>query len=214
MGLEDSQTGAVQSIKELEEALLNPNLSQDERKKLKRRLKKKRQKERKRTGDAGEVVGDEEDDDDEEEEEEDDDGDVISDSGSFLSDMELSRMLSMTSNIVAARTSDSGIVPATGTVKRRLKHSAFVTSNFGHRLEQADAKLMGLLQTAIDIRRPSSKEFASDFTVATQESGGGIAEVAFMLRAFTPEEELADGVSTALGGIPWEMSGDKSKREW
>jgi hypothetical protein len=73
---------------------------------------------------------------------------------------------------------------------------------------------MGLLQSVIDVRRPSSKELDSDLSAATQEGGGGIAEVAFMLRAFTPEEELADGVSAALGDIPWEMTADRSKREW
>ena len=35
-----------------------------------------------------------------------------------------------------------------------------------------------------------------------------------MLRMFTPEE-LADGLSSALGGIAWEMqANDISTREW
>ena len=39
--------------------------------------------------------------------------------------------------------------------------------------------------------------------------------MAFMLRAFTPEEELADGLTSALGGVKWEKKpGDDSTREW
>ena len=123
-------------------------------------------------------------------------------------------MLNSASNLIPPRHTDNGVVPATSSIKRRLNHSSFISSNFGYRQEQADFKLMGLLQTVIDARRPSSQELAYDFNVAAQEDDGGIAEIAFMLRAFTPEEELADGVSTALGGIPWEMSEDRSKREW
>jgi hypothetical protein len=74
---------------------------------------------------------------------------------------------------------------------------------------------MGLLQTLIDVRRPSSEEFTRDLSVGSKDGDNdGVAEIAFMLRAFTPEEELAEGVSAALGGIPWELSEDKSKREW
>lgn len=212
-----SQTSLVQSIKELEDALQNQNLSQEERKKLKRRLKKKRQKERKRvfgSSEADDITGDEDDDDEDDDDDDDNTPAPVKANSSFLSDWELSKLLNTASNIIAPRTSDAGIVPATSSVKRRLNHSAFVTSNFGHRREQADSKLMGLLQSVIDVKRPSSQELAHDLAAATQDDGGGIAEIAFMLRAFTPEEELADGVSAALGAIPWEMSGDKSKREW
>jgi hypothetical protein len=77
-----------------------------------------------------------------------------------------------------------------------------------------------LLQTLIDIRRPSAEEFSRDFNNAgsspssVEGEDNGVAEIAFMLRAFTPEEELAEGVSAALGGVRWELSEDKSKREW
>mmetsp|Transcript_3910 Transcript_3910/g.9475 ORF Transcript_3910/g.9475 Transcript_3910/m.9475 type:complete len:1074 (+) Transcript_3910:420-3641(+) len=212
----NSHSTLAQSIKELEEMLASKNLSQNERKTLKRRLKKKRQKARKQTA-ADDIVGDDDDDDDDhddgdagdDDEEDDNDNDNAS---SFLSDWELTKILTTATNIIVPRASDSGIVPATSTVKRRLNHSAFVTSNFGHRTEQADGKLMGLLQSVIDVGRPSKKELATDMNAAS--SDGGVAEIAFMLRAFTPEEELADGVSAALDGIAWEMSSDKSQREW
>ena len=213
----------AESIKELEDDLLNPNLSQTERKKLKRRLKKKRQKARKKifgSSSGGDDTGGDDDDDDD-----DDELDGVGGEGGGapnLSDWELSKMLKAASNLISPRSGDDGVVPATASVKRRLNQSSFVTSNFGHRHEQADSKLMGLLQTLVDVRRPSAQELANDFNaIATatatqrQEDGSsGIAEIAFMLRAFTPEEELADGVSGALGGIPWEMSEDKSRREW
>jgi serine/threonine protein kinase len=214
-----SQTSLSQSIKELEETLSSQNLSQVERKKLKRRLKKKRQKARKQAfgaTEADEIVGDDDDDDDDiGDDDDDDDEEDLNDNDnatSFLSDWELTKILTTATNIIAPRASESGIVPATSTVKRRLNHSAFVISNFGHRSEQADGKLMGLLQNIIDVDRPSKKEVAADMGAAAAD--GGVAEIAFMLRAFTPEEELADGVSAALDGIAWEMSSDKCQREW
>jgi serine/threonine protein kinase len=221
----DDQNGVhpslEQSIKDIEEALKIPDLSQDERRKLKRKLKKKRQKRKKVMGSAAEPdVGDDEDDEDNDDDgDDDDDDDEEEENGgatasSFLSDFELTRIMSNASNIASPRMGDTGIVPDSGSVKRRLKHSPFVTTNFGHRSEQADAKLMGLLQTVIDVKRPSNQELVAALSSATQEGGGGISEISFMIRAFTPEEELADCVSVKLGGIPWEMSADKSRREW
>jgi serine/threonine-protein kinase SRPK3 len=198
----------AESIKEMEDELLNTNLTPAERKKLKRRLKKKRQKARKKIFGLGADGGDDTGGTDDEEDDDDDDDD------------ELSQMLNNASDLVSPRSTDEGVVPATASVKRRLNHSPFVTSNFGHRYEQADSKLMGLLQTLIDIRRPSAEEFSRDFNNAgsspssVEGEDNGVAEIAFMLRAFTPEEELAEGVSAALGGVRWELSEDKSKREW
>eukprot|EP00536_Pseudo-nitzschia_multiseries_P006326 jgi/Psemu1/286393/fgenesh1_pg.132_\ len=207
----------AESIKQLEDELQNPKLSPLERKKLKRRLKKKRQKARKKFFGSGadgadNTGGDDDGDEDETEEETEDDEDSPA-----LSDWELARMLNNASSMISPRSVDDGVVPATSSVKRRLNHSSFITSNFGHRQEQADKKLMGLLQTVIEVRRPSSEEFARAFSTASAAENSdenGVAEVAFMLRAFTPEEELAEGVSTALGGIPWELSEDKARREW
>ena len=222
----DGDTGhqsLAESIKEMEDELLNANLTQAERKKLKRRLKKKRQKARKKIfglgADGGDDTGEDDDDDDDDDN---DDDEVSGDDAPNLSDWELSQMLNNASNLVSPRSTDDGVVPATASVKRRLNHSPFVTSNFGHRYEQADSKLMGLLQTLIDVRRPSAEEFARDFKNKNNSTGSssiegennGVAEIAFMLRAFTPEEELAEGVSAALGGVRWELSEDKSKREW
>jgi serine/threonine protein kinase len=204
----------AESIKELEEELQNSSLTPAERKRLKRRLKKKRQKARKKLFGFGSDGADDTGDDDEDGDDEEDDDEEGGDDAPNLSDLELSRMLNSAS-YMAPRSTDDGVVPATASVKRRLNHSPFVTLNFGHRYEQADSKLMGLLQTLIDVRRPSSEEFTRDLSVGSKDGDNdGVAEIAFMLRAFTPEEELAEGVSAALGGIPWELSEDKSKREW
>jgi len=219
IGNENSNSGhqrLAESIKDLEDDLQNTNLTPAERKRLKRRLKKKRQKARKKIFGIGvdggdDSVGTDNEDDD------DDDDDEGGDDAPNLSDWELSRMLNTASNLVSPRSTDDGVVPATASVKRRLNHSPFVTSNFGHRYEQADSKLIGLLQTLIDVRRPSLEEFSRDFKnglTPYEGDNNGVAEIAFMLRAFTPEEELAEGVSAALGGIPWEMSEDKCRREW
>ena len=214
IGNDNSSNGRLaESIKELEEDLQNPNLSPAERKRLKRRLKKKRQKARKKFFGSGgdDDTGEDEDDD------EDDDETEGDENGPNFSDVELSRMLNSATDLVSPRSIDEGVVPATSSVKRRLNHSPFVTCNFGHRHEQADSKLMGMLQTLTDVRRPSAEEFARDLNNSNATNEGdsnGVAEIAFMLRAFTPEEELAEGVSAALGGIPWEMSEDKSRRDW
>jgi hypothetical protein len=122
----------------------------------------------------------------------------------------MSRILSKTDGVVESRSTDSDILPAT---KRRLQHSAFVTTNFSHRQEIADAKLMQLLGSSVTVSEPSSSDIAVDFKIA--EKNGGVAEVAFMLRAFTPEEELADAVSVALAGVQWEYDPrDNGSREW
>jgi serine/threonine protein kinase len=208
-----SHPSLEQSIKEIEDSLQSTKLSSDERKKLKRKLKKKRQKLRRAGGPAADDGEDDDEDDDGADDDEDEDGDSET-AASFLSDWELTKMLSAASNIISPRAFDAGIVPATGSVKRRLNHSPFVLTNFGHRHEQADAKLMGLLQTNIDVKSLSSQQLSSELSEATKEGGGGISEIAFMIRAFTPEEELADGVTAVLGEIPWDMSNDKSKRVW
>jgi serine/threonine protein kinase len=209
------------SIVEMASQLEDPNLPPDDRKKLRRRLKKKRQKERKRTfgfgddaGSSDEGLSDTEGDGDDDDDDDDDGGEDQSNASSLLSDWEMSKILDKASNMISPTEPDSGIVPAAANrVKRRLTHSAFVTSNFGHRIVSADFKLMEVLRDTVEVKRASPEELDSNLRAA--QDSGGVAEVAFMLRAFTPEDELADGLSGALSGIPWEMkNGDNSTREW
>lgn len=194
----------VQTIEDLEALLAKDDLTNEERKKLKRKLKKKRQKERKKATD-----GDDDDDDEEDADEDDDDDDDEIELSSFLSDFNMSQILSSASGIVASRSTESDDLPS----KQRLSHSSFVTANFGHRQEIADGKLMQLLRSSVSVNEASAADIASDLKFA--EKNGGVAEVSFVLRAFTPEEELADGISSVLGGIPWEpQAKDKASREW
>ena len=185
-----------QTIEELEALLSQNTLTPDERKKLRRKLKKKRQKERRIAGEA-----DDDDDDDSSDEE---------DGGGFLSDNTMSQILASSSGILESRSVESDILPST---KRRLSHSAFVTANFGYHVENADAKLAHLLRSNVNVCTASASEMDKD--LKTAEKNGGVAQVSFMLRAFTPEEELADGISSALGGINWSPNAhEKSSREW
>ena len=104
---------------------------------------------------------------------------------------------------------------ATATVKRRLSHSSFVTSNFGNRRELADAKLLSLLGTKASTERLSAEAMEADLLHA--EKNGGTAEISFVVRAFgAPGAELANAVSAALGGVEWDadLNGDESVRQW
>ena len=201
----ENSENPVQSIEDLEALLAKDDLTPEERKKLKRKLKKKRQKERRKlTG------GDDDDDDEDEDGDEDDDDDDEMEVSSFLSDFNMSQILSSASGIVASRSTESEMSPTT---KPNFDHSAFVTANFGHRQEIADGKLMQLLRSSVSVNEASPVDLANDLKVA--EKNGGVAEVSFILRAFTPEEELANSLSAALGGIPWEpQAKDKASREW
>ena len=97
-------------------------------------------------------------------------------------------------------------------VRRRLAHSGFVTTNFGSRHEAADEKLMEIMRESVGLRELSASEMAADMKAA--EENGGVAEVSFLLRAFTPEEGLAEGISSAFNGIGWEFIDEVSTREW
>jgi serine/threonine protein kinase len=194
----------VQSISDLEIQLEGETLTQVERKKLRRKLKKKRQKERKKAGadngeSSDEVVSD------------DDDNDNDSTDGldsSFLSDSGMSNFLYNAGYPMGSE--ESGKIASN--VKRRLSHSAFVTTNFGHRHETADAKLMEVMRDSVGLKQLSTAEIDADLKAA--ESNGGVAEVSFLLRAFTPEEELAEGISSAFDGIAWEFKDFTTTREW
>lgn len=196
--LENENPG--QTIEEMLQLLADDNLTPEERKKLRRKLKKKRQKERK-------AEGEDIDTDDEEDGELDEDN-TLDPSSSLLSDFAMSQIVSTASGILESRSCESDILPAT---KRRLNHSAFVTSNFSYRQEVADAKLMQLHRSSVNVEKVSLDDYQKSMNFA--EKKGGIAEVSFILRAFTPEEELADGISSVLGGVEWESQHDDS-REW
>lgn len=200
MNLDGNGQEVAVSISDLEKQLENESLTPEERKKIRRKLKKRRQKERKKTGAD---TGDSDDDG-----VSDDSTDELLEDNQFLSDTEMSNYLYG----AGYPTENNGAGKIASNVKRRLSHSSFVTTNFGSRHEAADEKLMEVMRESVGLKQHSAAEMAAD--LKTAEGSGGVAEVAFLLRAFTPEEGLAEGISSAFDGIGWEFVDEASTREW
>lgn len=201
-----------QSIADLRLALDDPDLPRAEKKKLKKRLKKKRQKERKRiyTNDDGSSDEDDGTDTGNGDDSPDDHDSSLNSAAPMLCDYEMGKILSKTTNMISPNGPDVLPADAHHRVKRRLGHSHFVTSNFGPRLVEADSKLIEIMRENVYVSQAS----AADLKDSIDQIGdnAGIAQVSFMMRAFTPEEELADILTTTLGGVPWEPS--TISRDW
>ncbi|KAI2504060.1 hypothetical protein MHU86_10422 [Fragilaria crotonensis] len=190
------------SLAELEMALEDPNLAPEERRRIKNRIKKRKKKVIKGTDD----IVDEDDEDDIESDDE-EGGGAASASMSLLSDMEMESMMSKVSGEMANPDSRSRVVA-------KLPHSAFVVCNFGQQQTALDSKLSRIMQNDLRISRPSVAE-CDAYLRHEQQSGSGVASIAFLVRAYTPEEELADIISVALGNGPWEPSNVMgATREW
>ena len=212
LALEDSghapnPEGVEKSITDLEAELQNPDLSTEEKKRIRKRLKKKRQKERKRMAGGTSDDGDVED----SSVEEDETKPSIPEGAtnySFFSDFEMGKILG------SALPAAVGPEQADGTsgmrTRRRAGHSRFVTRNFGPQQREMDAQLMRLLREDLDIQEASKREAEMAFSEA--ESVGGLAEISFLVKAFAQEEELADAISSAFGGVGWLTEG--SHRKW
>lgn len=194
-----------QSIADLRAALDDPDLPRLEKKKLKKRLKKKRQKERKRTYTNDDGSSDEDDGTDTGNGDDDD-----PDPSPMLCDYEMGKILSKMSNMMSPNGPDVLPADAHNRVRRRLGHSQFVTCNFGPRLVEADSKLMEIIHESVNVSQASVAELKN--SIHQTEANGSVGQVSFMMRAFTPEEELADILTTTLGGIQWEPNG--TSRAW
>ena len=185
------------SLVELEMALKDPNLPADERKRIKNRIRKKKQKENK----GIDLIEEEDDDDDEEEDA------VNLSTMSILSDFEMESIMSKASGEITSMDSHNRVL-------RRLPHSSFVLCNFGQQQATPDSKLSRIMQKDVKVSHPSAAEFGAHLQ-NQKNDGSGVAKISFLLRAYTPEEELADYVSVALDNLPWEQSKDKNTtREW
>ena len=103
-------------------------------------------------------------------------------------------------------------------VLSRLTSSPFMVRNFASRQSLADSTDLSVaMHDAVQASQPGGSELAAHLRMhgGHLERGGGVAEVTFLIRAFVPEGEIADNVSAALGGIPWDRSDDKGiTREW
>jgi serine/threonine protein kinase len=208
-GGKTGENSLAPSIAELEKTLQDASLSADERKRIRNRLKKKRQKQRKRTGAS----------DDQDDATASDDGDA-DDEGSLLDDFEMEGILGSIRHVgspaLMSPNGPDGAMPSPGSFKRqqqKLNHSAFVACNFGHRQVSVDSKISHVMRDVVEVSRASLPELGAH--LENQRRYGRFSEVSFLLRAYTPEEELADSLSKVLGGVPWEKSQDEgATREW
>ena len=202
-------TPLAASIAELEKSLQDASLTADERKRVRNRLKKKRQKQRKRMGGANE----------QDDATASDDGDA-DDEVSLLDDFEMEGILGSiravaSPALMSPNGPDGGLESSSSFKKQqqKLNHSAFVASNFGHRQVSVDSKISHVMRDVVEVSRASFPELGAH--LENQKRYGRFCEVSFLIRAFTPEEELADNLSRALGGVPWEKSQDEgATREW
>jgi Protein kinase domain len=233
LSIEDDEAkiqGVGQTIQELETALQDPMLPAEERKKIKKRLKRKRQKEKKRA--AGKAANNDDDDDDDdndemdESDESDDSPDEKGDAAapqasptsplfSAFTDLTMEKILSSAAAMMAPLSGDVA-EPAPeshGRVKRRLNHSPFVLCNFGPHLSELDAKLVQIMRDSVKSFTVSAEEMNG--RLAESEKVGGVAEIVILLRAFGAEEQLADAMTHALGGISGESGArDDVERCW
>jgi serine/threonine protein kinase len=194
------------------------NTPATENKRMRRRPKKKKPKDKKKTAGDGEAESSDEEEDNDDSEKlsgDNDDPNVASPvavevSSAMLSDFEMGKILSKAADSMSMLSPNGPEVLGKKRVKRKLGDTAFVTCNFGPHEMEVDAKLMEVVHENVTVTQPSSESLASSLDSAAND--GGVAELSFVLRAFTPEEELADSVSAALSGIPWEANGES--RDW
>lgn len=200
------------SIAELEKTLQDTSISSDERKRLRNRLKKKRRKQRRRAG-AVAVFQDASDGSDDE------DGDDDDDAGSLLDDFEMESILgsirsARSPQLMSPNGPDGELRPPSAFhAQKKQNHSAFVACNFGHRQVSVDSKISHVMRDIVNVSRASLPELSTH--LENQRRYDRFAEVSFLVRAYTPEEELADNISKALGGVPWEKCQEEgATREW
>jgi len=220
------------TMDELKEALQNPRLPRDAKKKLRKRLKKKRQKEKKKLFGKGSRMSSKE------------NGifskilspPKISSEESYdarsgrsrslspricnaLSDIELERILEekqsmdrATESMHPSKDSGSPSLLLAGAlplkVRNRLSHSAFIGNNFSAE-QGVGFQLEGAFEELATVKNPTDCDM--DMYLNNEI---GCAEVTFLLRAYVPEGEIADNLSMALG-VDWDRSEENgATREW
>lgn len=178
------------TIEELERMLQDPKISIPERKRIRKKLKKRRQREKRRGGDEGDQA----------------DAQNFGGARSPISDQQMERLLKQNGDKLTKNAHER--------VLSRLSHSQFAMKNFSAHIA-ADSS--NVLENLVKVSRPSKAELSSHLKICSSQVGenSGVAEVSFMLRAFVPEGEIADNISAALSGVPWELSDeDNATREW
>jgi len=173
------------SIQELEAMLENSKISIDERKRIRKKLKKRRQREKKRPDDEGYQ------------------GNVT------FSDERMERLLNQQDKKITKNAHER--------VLSRLSHSQFVMKNFSARVSTNGSDFSCVIDDLVQVSRPSKSELAAHFQSCDSQvkNKSGVAEVSFLMRAFVPEQEIADNVSASLGRNQWEISDEEDAiREW
>jgi len=210
-----------QSITDLQLELEKPDLPPEKKKKIRRKLKKKRQNLRKRR-EVDDVVDDEDDDDDDDTNAEsltdssrvEEEADFTTSIATMLNDFEMGKILNKAVNMMSPNGPDVLPSDSDDRVKRRLGHSRFVTCNFGPQLVEADSKLLEIIRESVHVSQASVYELNKSLAEPASGVTAHTAQVTFMVRSFTPEEELADTFTATLGGVPWEAIGRSSTRDW
>jgi len=196
------------TIRELQAAIQNPNISAEERKWLKKRLERKR------------IHSGNEDDDNNDEIGRDDEVDgglppvhvnpsALALATMTLSDVEMERIAKDLPSFCSPGDSgtEEGTISAHELVLSRLSQSPFVSKNFARAESPAVTEFSELLEESIKVSCPSRAELKEHFEMCRDHVPyGGVAEVTFVVRSFVSDDEIADSIAAALGGIPWGKS--------
>ena len=204
------QPGGGMTIEELEVELRNPKISSDERKRLKKRLKKKRQKERRKQANASnleQVLADED-------EIDDDDYDCDFDAHSMLSDVDMESYFKTSSGSDGAAKSSLSQNGASRSIHPKVDDNKFVSRNFAP-LNATSEQIAGIMNDTVVLTSAGRAEVeahlgACGSLMRRQHRVDGVAEVAFSMRVYETESELAEQVSKTLDGIGWEAKEDGS----
>lgn len=179
------------TIEELEAALRDPKIPTEERKRIRKKLKKRRQREKRRS----EIT---------------ENGEYSESRDHTFSDDTVERILNESNGRKVTKNAHERVLS-------RLSHSHFVMKNFSARVAENGSDFSEMIDGMVNISRPSKSELAAHFQLCSAQVGNrsGVAQVSFLLRAFVTEGEIADNISAALNGIPWELSEeDGGTREW
>eukprot|EP00554_Chaetoceros_debilis_P007547 CAMPEP_0194076222 /NCGR_PEP_ID=MMETSP0149-20130528/3061_1 /TAXON_ID=122233 /ORGANISM="Chaetoceros debilis, Strain MM31A-1" /LENGTH=1124 /DNA_ID=CAMNT_0038756911 /DNA_START=304 /DNA_END=3678 /DNA_ORIENTATION=- len=199
--LSDNDQDQTLSIEQLEAQLRDPKIPTEERKRIRKKLKKRRQREKKRLENLDDGGSDRY---------KESASDQYNDRGHTFSDDTMERLLNESTPKKKTKNAHERVLS-------RLSHSQFVMKNFSPRISTDGSEFSEVMDDMVRVSRPSSSELSAHFQLCSAQVGNrsGVAEVSFVLKAFVTEGEIADNVSAALGGIPWELSDeDGATREW
>eukprot|EP00559_Dactyliosolen_fragilissimus_P002646 CAMPEP_0184868374 /NCGR_PEP_ID=MMETSP0580-20130426/30238_1 /TAXON_ID=1118495 /ORGANISM="Dactyliosolen fragilissimus" /LENGTH=1248 /DNA_ID=CAMNT_0027369225 /DNA_START=635 /DNA_END=4381 /DNA_ORIENTATION=+ len=200
------------SVEQLESLLRDPKIPTEERKRIRKNLKNIRQKEKRRQFNADDVDSD--------------DGDSrfsFQQSNNYSMGSKSTADVSLSDHAMEQMMNERGNYFNTS---HKYNTYTFAGTNFHSRSDckagENPSHVSEVMDNMFRVSRPSKSEVSAHFQISSAQVGNrqygnesGIAEISFLIRAFTPEGELADTISEALSGIPWDRSDEgKASREW